>query len=172
MRIPLPSPVTTASAARDVERPASVDRAALPPTSALLALSGDQITLFLSPFVSRLSLVVPFISLPNPLPSFLCPPPSGSEQQPVPGGPGSGSQVQPALQSAGGWRNRAPPGPVPIPSFKDTQQRSYFLGIYYALGVGFPVGAVVKNPFANAGDVGSIPELGRSPGEGMDRGAW
>ena len=60
---------------------------------------------------------------------------------------------------------------------------SYFLGIYYALGVGFPVGAVVKNPFANAGDVGSIPELGRSPGEGngnplqyclensMDRGA-
>ena len=43
---------------------------------------------------------------------------------------------------------------------------SYFLGIYYALGVGFPVGAVVKNPFANAGDVGSIPELGRSPGEG------
>ena len=123
MRIPLPSPVTTASAARDVERPASVDRAALPPTSALLALSGDQITLFLSPFVSRLSLVVPFISLPNPLPSFLCPPPSGSEQQPVPGGPGSGSQVQPALQSAGGWRNRAPPGPVPIPSFKDTQQR-------------------------------------------------
>ena len=47
---------------------------------------------------------------------------------------------------------------------------------------------VVKNPPANAGDlkdVGSIPELGRSPGEGhgnplqysclenpMDRGAW
>ena len=47
---------------------------------------------------------------------------------------------------------------------------------------------VVKNPPANAGevrDVGSVPELGRSPGEGsgnplqssclenhMDRGAW
>jgi len=44
---------------------------------------------------------------------------------------------------------------------------------------------VVKNPPANAGDVGLIPELGRSPGEGngnplqdsclgnpMDRGAW
>ena len=44
---------------------------------------------------------------------------------------------------------------------------------------------VVKNPPANAGDVGSIPELGRSPGGGngkplqyscredpLDRGAW
>jgi len=44
---------------------------------------------------------------------------------------------------------------------------------------------VVKNPLANAGDVGSIPRLGRSPGEGngnplqyscwedpVDRGTW
>ena len=44
---------------------------------------------------------------------------------------------------------------------------------------------MVKNPLANAGDMGSIPGLGRSPGEGkgnplqysclgnpMDRGAW
>jgi len=44
---------------------------------------------------------------------------------------------------------------------------------------------VVKNPPVNAGDVGSIPGLGRSPGEGnnnplqypclgnpMDRGVW
>ena len=34
---------------------------------------------------------------------------------------------------------------------------------------GFPGGAVVKNPSAragNAGDVGSVPGLGRSPGEG------
>ena len=51
--------------------------------------------------------------------------------------------------------------------------------------MGFPGGSVVKNPLANAGDVGSIPGLGRSPGEGngnplqysylenpMDRGAW
>ena len=59
---------------------------------------------------------------------------------------------------------------------------------------GFPGGSVVKNPLpmhrvknlpANAGDVGSIPGSGRSPGEGngnplqysclgnpMDRGAW
>ena len=50
--------------------------------------------------------------------------------------------------------------------------------------MGFPGGSVVKNPTANAGDVGSGPGLGRSPGEGrgnplqysclgspMDRGA-
>ena len=51
--------------------------------------------------------------------------------------------------------------------------------------MGFPGGAVVKNPPANAGDArdaGSIPGSGRSPGEGKgnpfqyscldDRGAW
>ena len=51
--------------------------------------------------------------------------------------------------------------------------------------VGFPGGSVVKNLPANAGDQGSIPGLGRSPGEGngntlqysclgnpMDRRAW
>jgi len=45
---------------------------------------------------------------------------------------------------------------------------------------GFHGGSVVKNTPANAGDTGSIPGLGRSPGEGngnplhgnpMDRGA-
>ena len=49
----------------------------------------------------------------------------------------------------------------------------------------FPGGSEVKNPPANAGDVGSIPGLGRSPGERngnlfhysclgnpVDRGAW
>ena len=51
--------------------------------------------------------------------------------------------------------------------------------------MGFPGGSVVKNPPANAGDLGLIPGLERSPGEGngyplqysclenpMDRGAW
>ena len=50
---------------------------------------------------------------------------------------------------------------------------------------GFPGGSAVKNLPANAGDAGSIPGLGRSPGEGnvnplqhpclknsMCRGAW
>ena len=32
--------------------------------------------------------------------------------------------------------------------------------------VGFPGGSEVKNPPANAGDAGLIPELGRSPGGG------
>ena len=49
----------------------------------------------------------------------------------------------------------------------------------------FPGGSVIKNPPANAGDLNSIPGLGRSPGEGngnplqysclrnpMDRGSW
>ena len=31
---------------------------------------------------------------------------------------------------------------------------------------GFPGGSVVKNPPANAGDMGLIPGSGRSPGEG------
>ena len=50
---------------------------------------------------------------------------------------------------------------------------------------GFPGGSDSKEPTCNAGDLGSIPGLGRSPGEGngyplqycclenpMDRGAW
>ena len=50
---------------------------------------------------------------------------------------------------------------------------------------GFPGGSAVKNLPASAGDVGSIPGSGRSPGEGngnplqypclrnpLDRGAW
>ena len=36
----------------------------------------------------------------------------------------------------------------------------------YSLKGGFPGGSVLKNPPANAGDVGSIPELERYPGEG------
>ena len=51
--------------------------------------------------------------------------------------------------------------------------------------MGFPGGTVVKNPSANAGDVGSIPGSEKSPGGGngnplwfsflknfMDRAAW
>ena len=53
------------------------------------------------------------------------------------------------------------------------------------MSLGFPDGSAVKNPPANAGDVGLIPGLGKPPGEGngnprqcsclgnpMDRGAW
>ena len=56
---------------------------------------------------------------------------------------------------------------------------------YSCLKCSVPGGSVEKNPPANAGDMGSIPGPGRSPGEGndnplqysclrnpMDRGAW
>ena len=35
-----------------------------------------------------------------------------------------------------------------------------------AFGFTFPDASAVKNPHANAGDAGSIPGLGRSPGGG------
>ena len=63
-----------------------------------------------------------------------------------------------------------------------------FLGSFRTTPIslrGFHGGSVVKNPPANAGEAGSIPGSGRSPGEGngnplqysclenpMDRGAW
>ena len=37
------------------------------------------------------------------------------------------------------------------------------------LSSGFPGGSVVKNLPANAGDSGSVPGLGRSPGEGNSK---
>ena len=60
-----------------------------------------------------------------------------------------------------------------------------YLGIPQWLCHGLQGGSVVKNPPVNAGNIGSIPGLGSSPGEGngnpvqysclgnhMDRGAW
>ena len=45
---------------------------------------------------------------------------------------------------------------------KSSDSNSYTITMY----LGFPGGSVVKNPPANAGDAGSIPGSGRSPGEG------
>ena len=67
-----------------------------------------------------------------------------------------------------------------------TQNRSLdFFFLYLTSKRDFPRGSVVKNLPANAGDMGLIPGLGRSPGGGsgnplwycclenpMDRGAW
>ena len=63
------------------------------------------------------------------------------------------------------------------------KRRQIWVLLKYCLG--FPGDSVVKNPPANAGYMGSIPGLGRSPGEGngnplqysclenpMDGGAW
>ena len=63
--------------------------------------------------------------------------------------------------------------------------RRTFVGKVMSLGLGFPGGSDGKASARNAGDPGSIPGLGRSPGEGngnplqhsclenpMDGGAW
>ena len=72
--------------------------------------------------------------------------------------------------------------PTPIPRSIPQMFWSFLLLFQ---GFPFPGGSVVKNPPANAGDVGSIPGSGRLPGEGngnslqrsclgnpMKRGAW
>ena len=43
------------------------------------------------------------------------------------------------------------------------------LSVTYEYSKGFPGGSVVKNPPANAGDMGSVPGLGRSPGGGNSK---
>ena len=48
-----------------------------------------------------------------------------------------------------------------LPSLSTPSARSFFLSCKKSLK-GFPVGPVVKNPPCNAGDMGSIPGLGRS----------
>ena len=47
-----------------------------------------------------------------------------------------------------------------------TERLSLHMYIYYHLRKASLVAQLVKNPPANAGDLGSIPGLGRSPGEG------
>ena len=67
--------------------------------------------------------------------------------------------------------------------FKARQKKYYFWSIRLILG--FPAGSDDKESACNSGDLGLIPGLGRSPGEGngnplqysglespMDRGAW
>ena len=50
------------------------------------------------------------------------------------------------------------------------RRRSSYLSKYPSNQSGFSGSSVIKNPPANAGDVGSIPGLGRSPGKG--NGYW
>ena len=72
------------------------------------------------------------------------------------------------------------------PTVQWQMQRSKQAVIKYCNGSkGFPGGSALKNPPANSGDAGLIPELGRLPGEGngkqlqysclgnpMERGDW
>ena len=50
--------------------------------------------------------------------------------------------------------------------YRVTQSLSSIVGCIYGKDWHFPCGTVVKNPPTSAGDVGSIPRSGRSPGEG------
>ena len=50
-------------------------------------------------------------------------------------------------------------------NFLDNFCDFFFFGCFYP-STGFPGGSVVKTPPCNAGDKGSIPGSGRSPGEG------
>ena len=74
----------------------------------------------------------------------------------------------------------------PCPPLPPASNTSYLPDFsVFNLHLGFPGGSMVKNPPANAVDLGSIPGSGRSPGEGngnplqysclenpMDRGSW
>ena len=72
-----------------------------------------------------------------------------------------------------------------VESIVDTCTASSFICSIYILPLGFSGGSEGKESARNAGDPGSIPGLGRSPGEGngyplqfscqgnpMDTGAW
>ena len=78
-------------------------------------------------------------------------------------------------------------GICPTVAFQDPRAAFgvLFQSRYRLKAMGFSGGSVVKNPPANAGDTGLIPESGRSPGEengnplqysclenSVDRGAW
>ena len=69
-------------------------------------------------------------------------------------------------------------------NLKSHMNRHYYIYVLYSLS-GLPGGSVVKNLPASAGDAGSVPGSGRSPGEGygnplqdpclgnpIGRGAW
>ena len=54
---------------------------------------------------------------------------------------------------------------VSFQNLKKKKQPYFPLSQFISLDWGFPGDSVRKNPYANAGDTGSIPESGRSPGE-------
>ena len=51
--------------------------------------------------------------------------------------------------------------------WKEIKERAHMINLFLGSHIlGFPKGSVIKNLPANAGDVGSIPGSGRSPGKG------
>ena len=79
-----------------------------------------------------------------------------------------------------GWRLARPKQPCHRNSYN-----TWIMGTKFCVSAGLPGGAAVKNQLASAGDAGSIPGSGRSPGgryenplqhscleNSVDRGAW
>ena len=69
--------------------------------------------------------------------------------------------------------------------FKNIYHKAININMHFPRAMGFPGGSDGKESSSSAGDLGSIPESGRSPGEGngnllqysclensMNRGAW
>ena len=63
--------------------------------------------------------------------------------------------------------------PVPLPVWQQVHTKLFFFFFFFVLDKfldfkrdGFPGRSAGKESTCNAGDLGSIPELGRSPGEG------
>ena len=97
---------------------------------------------------------------------------SSSIQAPKPAGSRSGFSA-----SSPPWSVHCPPAPA--------NHQVWLFDPFHSSHMGFPHSSVSKESTCNAGDPGSIPRLGRSPGEEngnalqysclenpMDRGAW
>ena len=105
-----------------------------------------------------------------------------------PRGEEPGQQLLPQTRTAARVRGRdryKAANPVAPPACSGKLQRQRRLFFTSSVQMSFPGGSVVKKPRADAGDQGSIPRLGRPPGEGngkplqysclenpMDREVW
>ena len=88
------------------------------------------------------------------------------------------------ISSSETWRRKCPSHLIVVQIIKQNQKMASD-SVVPSKQMGFPGGSEVKNPPANAGELGSIPGSGRSPGEGngnplqysclgnpIDQGAW
>ena len=81
--------------------------------------------------------------------------------------PGIEPKSHSSLELADRFFNTSNTWEVQISSYRYLYLSIYLLSTYVLyICVGFLNVSVVKNSLANAGDVGSVPGLGRSPGEG------
>ena len=144
-------------------------------------------------YFTILQWLLPYIDTNQPwVHMYTCPPswtPSKLPPRPIPQGRPSAPALS-TLSHASNLDWRSISHMVIFVSMLFQIFNEHFIYLFFYLPLcflkGFPVGSGVKNPPANAGDAGSIPGSGRSPGEGnghslyyysclgkpMDRGAW